>query len=145
MVQATPLEEHWIGIDLGTTNSCAAIFKKGDLIDMIQISDGGNTIPSYVTYKKKKNEILVGAPAKNAIIQELDNTVYDAKRLLGRQFEDSKIQQDIKNWNFKIIPGRLNKPKYMITQCNRDQTYQPEQVSAKILEKIKQSAEIQLQ
>ena len=67
-------------------------------------------MPSYVCFKKKDNKILVGEPAKKALNVELENTVYDAKRLIGRYFDEPSVTKDRKNWNFTIVEGANKKP-----------------------------------
>ena len=106
----------WVGIDLGTTNSCVAVYNKNeDRSTMIQITDGDTTIPSFVCFKPENNQVLSGKPAREAIIKYPDNTLYDAKRCIGRKFNDPKIQKDMNNWNFKLIDKR-GKPRFQIVQ-----------------------------
>ena len=76
--------------------------------------DGDTTIPSYVQYSRKENSVLIGLPAKRALIRDLDNTLYDAKRLIGIKYNDPKVLRDQKYWNFKIVEGKMKKPKFEI-------------------------------
>ena len=110
---AAEKKEVWLGIDLGTTNSCASYFEDGRC-EMIQMLEGKTTIPSYVQFKSKKNQILVGESAQKAINLELNNTIYDAKRLIGRYFDEDTVARDMKHWNFTVVKGRNNKPKFKV-------------------------------
>jgi len=80
----------WIGIDLGTTNSAVAIWRNGT-IEIIPIMDGGRTLSSIVAYKEDVNEVLVGHSAKNQLFRNLKNTIYDAKRMIGKKVDDEGI------------------------------------------------------
>ena len=97
-----------VGIDLGTTYSCIGVFKNGK-VDVITNETGARITPSVVSFTK--NERLVGEAAKSQIAKNYKNTVYDAKRLIGRTYDDPEVQRDIKLWPFKVIKGDNNKPK----------------------------------
>ena len=92
MVEPIPLqpdEQPWIGIDLGTTNTCVSLYNRNkNITEMIQIVEGGLTVPSIVTFKSDKSEIMVGKPAQQAMIKYYHNALYDAKRLIGRKYND---------------------------------------------------------
>lgn len=129
-------EEYWIGIDLGTCNSCAGVWMNEQVVILQNPEDGAVTTPSVVGYKEG-NEVMVGRSALNLGIKNPANTIYDAKRLLGRRFDDKDVTRDIALWPFKVIEGDEHRPKIVV---DGKELY-PEQISAKVLEKMKQCAE----
>lgn len=122
-----------IGIDLGTTNSCVAVIENG-IPKVIENSEGARTTPSIVAYA---NEILVGASAKRQAITNPKNTVYAAKRLIGRKFAEDAVQKDINLMPYKII---ANDNGDAWVQVNEDKLAPP-QISAEVLRKMKKTAE----
>ena len=127
-----------LGIDLGTTYSCIAIWRNGKA-DVIPNQETGTRItPSVVGFTKKDR--IVGEAAKNQAIRNYKNTVYDAKRLIGRDFDDPEVQKDIKLWPFKVIKGDNNKPKIEVEYKGKTESFYPEEISACILSKLKQIA-----
>ena len=128
-----------IGIDLGTTYSCVGVFKNGRV--EIMANDQGNRItPSYVAFMDN-SERLVGDAAKNQATINPENTVFDVKRLIGRNFSDKSVQADKKLVPYKIVSD-ANKPMVEITVGGKATKYAPEEVSAMILQKMKSTAEI---
>ena len=123
-----------IGIDLGTTNSCVAILE-GKTTKVIENSEGARTTPSIVAYTD--TEILVGQPAKRQAVTNAKNTIYAAKRLIGRRFDEPTIQRDLQTTPYKIVRSK-NGDAWIGAN---DQEYAPQQVSAEILRKIKKDAE----
>ena len=126
-----------IGIDLGTTNSCIAVLE-GNTAKVIENSEGARTTPSIVAYTD--TEILVGQPAKRQAVTNAKNTIYAAKRLVGRRFDEEAVQRDIKTTPYKIIKAK-NGDAWL--EAN-DQELAPQQVSAEVLRKIKKDAEAYL-
>ncbi|VDM34543.1 unnamed protein product [Hydatigera taeniaeformis] len=129
-----------IGIDLGTTFSCVGVFQDGR-VEIIANDQGFRTTPSYVAFTDK--ERLIGNAAKDQAFFNLTNTVYDSKRLIGRSFDDKEVQDDIKRWPFKVT-GVNGVPKIEVEHLGKPQSFVAEQISAMVLEKMKQTAEVYL-
>ena len=126
-----------IGIDLGTTYSCVGIYQHGK-VEIIANEMGNRTTPSYVAFND--SERLIGDAAKNQVAMNPQNTIFDAKRLIGRPFNDEKIQQDIKHWPFKVIDEN-GKPKIQIEFKGELKRFAPEEVSSMVLTKMREIAE----
>ncbi|AOZ52314.1 molecular chaperone DnaK [Chromobacterium vaccinii] len=124
-----------IGIDLGTTNSCVAVVEGGNP-KVIENAEGNRTTPSIIAYVED-GEILVGAPAKRQAVTNPKNTIYAAKRLIGRRFEDKEVQKDIDLMPFEILKAK-NGDAWVKA---RDQELAPPQISAEVLRKMKKAAE----
>ncbi|MDR2336156.1 MAG: molecular chaperone DnaK [Burkholderiaceae bacterium] len=124
-----------IGIDLGTTNSCVAIME-GNTTRVIENSEGARTTPSIVAYQED-GEILVGASAKRQAVTNPKNTIFAAKRLIGRKFDEKEVQKDIDLMPFKIIKADNGDAWVQV----RDQKLAPPQISAEVLRKMKKTAE----
>jgi L1 cell adhesion molecule like protein len=127
-----------IGIDLGTTYSAVAIYQN-DRVEVIANEHGNRTTPSYVAFTE--SERLIGDAAKNQASQNPKNTVFDAKRLIGRKFDDKHIQTDMVHWPFTLTSGSDNKPRINVDFKGEQKTYLPEEISAMVLTKMKQTAE----
>lgn len=123
-----------IGIDLGTTNSCVAIVENGST-KVIENSEGARTTPSIVAYTK--DEILVGASAKRQAVTNPRNTIYAAKRLIGRKFKEQAVQKDINLMPYKIVEAK-NGDAWVNAN---EQELAPPQISAEVLRKMKKTAE----
>ena len=129
-----------IGIDLGTTYSCVGAYINGN-VEIIANDLGERTTPSYVSFGE--SERLIGLAAKNAATSNPTNTVYDAKRMIGRDFSDPKIQDDAKHFSFKLV-DRNNKPKISVQYKGENKEFTPEEISAMVLTKMKETAEAYL-
>jgi len=129
-----------VGIDLGTTYSCVGVFQHGK-VEIIANDQGNRTTPSYVAFTD--TERLIGDPAKNQVAINPTNTIFDAKRLIGRKFEDSTVQADMKHWPFTVVDN-ATKPKLQVEYQNETKTFTPEEISAMILTKMKETAEAYL-
>ena len=130
-----------IGLDLGTTYSCIGVFKHGR-VDIIANDMGNRTTPSVVAFTD--DERLVGDAAKNQSSMNPTNTVYDAKRLIGRKFDEPVVQKDISHWGFKVINDGNNKPKFEVQFKGETKQFYPEEISAMVIGKMKEVAECQL-
>merc|ERR1711904_430401 len=136
-----------IGIDLGTTYSCVGIWQN-DRVEIIANDQGNRTTPSYVGFTD--TERLIGDAAKNAAAMNPKNTVFDAKRLIGRKFDEqtnaasSWIKTDMKHWPFGVISGPNSKPLIQVESKRETKTFAPEEISAMILTKMKETAETYL-
>jgi len=132
-----------IGIDLGTTYSCVGVFKNGR-VEIIANDQGNRITPSYVAFTAE-GERLVGDAAKNQLTSNPENTVFDAKRLIGRDWSDKAVQNDIKFYPFKVVE-KSSKPYVKVeTGADKgDKTFAPEEISAMVLGKMKETAEAYL-
>ncbi len=126
-----------IGIDLGTTYSCVGVWKNGQC-EIIANDQGVRTTPSYVAFTD--TERLIGNSAKNQCSQNPENTIFDAKRLIGRNFNDNSTQSDIKHFPFKVIE-KNNKPLIQAEYKGELKDFQPEEISSMVLIKMKEIAE----
>lgn len=129
-----------IGIDLGTTYSCVGVFQHGK-VEIIANDQGNRTTPSYVAFTD--TERLIGDAAKNQVAMNPTNTVFDAKRLIGRKFEDPTVQADMKHWSFKVV-SEGGKPKIQVEYKGEVKTFFPEEISSMVLTKMKETAEAYL-
>ena len=127
----------FIGIDLGTTYSCVAVLSNNN-VDIIANEQGNRTTPSYVAFTE--TERLIGQSAKNQCSMNATNTIFDAKRLIGRKFNDNIVQNDISLWPFKVIPQN-GKPLIEVEYQGEKKTFSAEEVSAMVLTKMKKIAE----
>ena len=127
-----------IGIDLGTTYSCVGVWQNGN-VEIIANDQGNRTTPSYVAFND--NERLIGNAAKSQSAQNPSNTVYDAKRLIGKIFTDPKIQNDIKHYSYDVVSNNENKPVIKVDYKGEKKIFQPEEISSMVLTKMKETAE----
>ncbi len=127
-----------IGIDLGTTYSCVGVCRD-DKVEIIPNELGNRKIPSCVAFTD--TERLIGDEAKYQMDKNPENTVYDAKRLIGRKFNDNVVQSDMKSWPFKVVEGVDEKPMIVVNFKGKEEKFSPEQISSMVLSKIKETAE----
>ena len=130
-----------VGIDLGTTYSCVGVWQN-DRVEIIANDQGNRTTPSYVAFNE--TERLIGDAAKNQVAMNAFNTVFDAKRLIGRKFTDSAVQSDMKHWPFKVTSGVGGKPTIHVQYRGEEKTFAAEEISSMVLIKMKEIAEAYL-
>ncbi|KAG7808573.1 hypothetical protein KL921_003655 [Ogataea angusta] len=126
-----------VGIDLGTTYSCVAHFVN-DRVEIIANDQGNRTTPSFVAFTD--TERLIGDAAKNQAAMNPANTVFDAKRLIGRKFDDPEVQTDIKHFPFKVVE-KSGKPHIQVEFKGETKVFTPEEISSMVLTKMKETAE----
>nr|UXY87317.1 heat shock protein 70KD [Cryptomonas sp.] len=135
---AVQYENLSVGIDLGTTYSCVGVWQH-DRVEIIANDQGNRTTPSYVAFTE--TERLIGDAAKNQVAMNPHNTVFDAKRLIGRRFQDPAVQDDIKHFPFKVICKDGDKPAIEVKFKGESKVFAPEEISAMVLMKMKEVAE----
>jgi L1 cell adhesion molecule like protein len=131
-----------IGIDLGTTTSCVAVWI-GDRVEVIpDHQTGSRIIPSYVSFTNE--EKLVGDASKNVSTMYPKSTLYDIKRLIGRKYDDTHVQEDKKLWSFDVNADENNKPIINVDYKGENKRFYPEEISAMVLTRLKETAEAYL-
>jgi len=130
-----------VGMDIGTTHSCVGVWRNGKC-EIIASDTGSRTTPSYVAFTD--TERLIGESARNQAAANPKNTVYDAKRLIGRDFNDANVQADMKLWPFKVTPDAKGKPIIEVSSMGETTTFHPEEISSMVITKMKEVAETYL-
>jgi heat shock 70kDa protein 1/2/6/8 len=130
-----------VGIDLGTTYSCVGVWQNNK-VEIIANDQGNRTTPSYVAFTD--TERLVGDAAKNQVAMNATNTIFDAKRLIGRKVTDTVVQNDMKHWPFKVVGGPGGKPMVQVKFKGETKQFAPEEISSMVLMKMKEIAEAYL-
>ena len=125
-----------VGIDLGTTYSCVGIWQN-DRVEIIANDQGQRTTPSYVAFTD--SERLIGDAAKNQVAMNPENTVFDAKRMIGRKFNE--IKNELRHWPFKVTSGAQDKPVIEVNYMKEVKQFSPEEISSMVLVKMKDIAE----
>eukprot|EP00624_Nannochloropsis_granulata_P004832 evm.model.NODE_34250_length_32101_cov_40.533970.7 len=138
---ASAVDGESVGIDLGTTYSCVGVWQN-DRVEIIANDQGNRTTPSYVAFTE--SERLIGDAAKNQVAMNASNTVFDAKRLIGRRFSDPVVQADMKHWPFTVVQGPGGKPLIQVTFKGETKTFAPEEISSMVLIKMREIAEAYL-
>ncbi|XP_054947080.1 LOW QUALITY PROTEIN: heat shock cognate 71 kDa protein-like [Physeter macrocephalus] len=129
------------GIDLGTTYSCVGVFQHGK-VEIIANDQGNRTTPSYAAFTDTER-LLIGDAAKNQVAMNPTNTVFDAKRPIGRRFDDAVVQSDMTHWPFMVV-NDAGRPKVQVEYKGETKSFYPEEVSSVILTKMKEIAEAYL-
>jgi L1 cell adhesion molecule like protein len=130
-----------IGIDLGTTTSCVGVWQN-DRVEIIANDQGNRTTPSFVGFSG--DERLIGDAAKSQAAGNPQNTVYEAKRLIGRRWDEPSVQRDLKQLSYKVIKGQDNKPEVEVEFKGETKHMRPEEIGAAVLQKMKLTAEAYL-
>jgi heat shock protein 1/8 len=118
------------GYDIGTTYSCSGIWRN-NRVEIIANDQGNRTTPSYVAFTD--TERLIGDAAKNQAAMNPKNTIYDAKRLIGRKFSDPVVQQDMKLWPFKVIDDGTDRPQIVVQYKCKENKFYAEEISAMVI------------
>jgi heat shock protein 5 len=129
-----------VGIDLGTTYSCVGVWKDG-AVQIIANELGNRITPSIVSFDPKSSERLIGDAAKNQLEQNPENTIYTIKRLIGRKFSDETVQKDKKLLSYSVVADKENKPRVQVKFNGETKTFSAEEISAMVLQKMKEIAE----
>ncbi|MED6156160.1 70-kilodalton heat shock protein [Stylosanthes scabra] len=133
-------EGHAVGIDLGTTYSCVAVWQEQQCrVEIIHNDQGNRTTPSSVAFTE--NQRLIGDAAKNQAAANPTNTVFDAKRLIGRKYSDPIVKNDILMWPFKVTAGADDKPMIVVTYKDQEKHFSAEEISSMVLTKMQEIAE----
>ncbi len=136
--QAPATSKTVIGIDLGTTYSCVGVWQN-DRVEIIASDTGNRTVPSMVSFTD--TERIIGDAAKSAAAAFPRSTVFDAKRMIGREFKDPHLQADMKHFPYDVIDDGKGRPQIVVETKDGQKKFYPEEVSAMVLQKMKAIAE----
>ncbi|KAI9137378.1 heat shock protein Hsp70-3 [Paraphysoderma sedebokerense] len=128
-----------IGIDLGTTYSCVAVMNENGQVEVIANEQGNRTTPSYVAFTE--TERLIGDAAKNQAAMNPTNTVFDAKRLIGRRINEESVKKDMALWPFTVIDDGMGNPVIQVSYLGESKTFTPQEISSMVLTKMREIAE----
>ena len=131
-------KEECIGIDLGTTYSCVGVWQN-NRVEIIANDQGNRTTPSYVAFTSE--ERIIGDAAKNQVAMNCENTVFDAKRLIGRKFTDELVQKDMKHWPFVVKADKSDKP-IIEVEYKGAKEFSAEEISSMVLIKMKKQPNV---
>uniref|UniRef100_A0A0E0R548 Uncharacterized protein n=1 Tax=Oryza rufipogon TaxID=4529 RepID=A0A0E0R548_ORYRU len=132
-----------VGIDLGTTYSCVAVWRH-DRGEVIANDQGNRLTPSCVAFAADDDESFVGDAAFNQAALNPTNTIFEVKRLIGRRFSDDSVQKDIKLWPFKVVAGQEDRPMIVVRHGGKERQFMPEEISSMVLAKMRETAEVYL-
>jgi len=130
-----------IGIDLGTTYSCVGVWRN-DRVEIVPNDQGNRTTPSFVAFTE--GERLTGDAAKKQVARNPENTVFDAKRLIGRRFTDPVVQADMRLWPFRVVAGPGDKPQILVSYKTQEKRFYAEEISSMVLSYLRETAEAYL-
>eukprot|EP00931_Biecheleriopsis_adriatica_P021375 TRINITY_DN1398_c0_g1_i1.p1 TRINITY_DN1398_c0_g1~~TRINITY_DN1398_c0_g1_i1.p1 ORF type:complete len:813 (-),score=203.93 TRINITY_DN1398_c0_g1_i1:152-2554(-) len=132
-----------LGIDLGTTYSCVAVFQDGE-VKVLADDEGRLTVPSYVAFDQASGERLIGDRAKTQASKNIDNTFFDVKRILGQRMHDEAVRKEVKRLPFTVVAGSNNEPMIQASVNGNSRKFAPEEISAAVLGEMKRIAEARL-
>ncbi|EAY80235.1 hypothetical protein OsI_35412 [Oryza sativa Indica Group] len=132
-----------VGIDLGTTYSCVAVWRH-DRGEVIANDQGNRLTPSCVAFTADDDDSFVGDAAFNQSALNPTNTIFEVKRLIGRRFSDDSVQKDIKLWPFKVVAGQEDRPMIVVRHEGEERQFMPEEISSMVLAKMRETAEVYL-
>lgn len=136
--ESPPLGDCAIGIDLGTTYSCVGVWQDGR-VEIIANESGHRTTPSCIAFSVDGK--VVGDAARNRVHDNPTNTIFDAKRLIGRKFTDLMVQADMRFWPFRVVAGATGRPEVAVSYMGEEKQFTPEELSAMVLVKMRETAE----
>lgn len=131
------------GVDLGTTNSCSAVFIDNKVEVVAHTSTGNRTVPSWVAFNPETGERLIGEAAKNQVVSNPENTIFDAKRFIGRTWDDPVVQKNKDHLTCKMV-GLNNKPHFEVTIKGEKKLFTPEEISSMVMGEMKMITEAYL-
>ena len=131
------------GVDLGTTNSCAAVFQDNKVEVIAHTSTGNRTVPSWVAFNPETGERLIGDAAKSQVVSNPENTIFDAKRFIGRTFDDPVVQKNKSHLTCNLVDVN-NKPHFEVTIKGEKKLFTPEEISSMVMGEMKMITEAYL-
>ena len=129
-----------VGIDLGTTFSCVGLWKNNQ-VEIVAFDNGAHIMPSMVAFNPNSSERLIGMAAFNKAAGNAKNTIFDAKRLIGRKIDDKEVIEDMKLYPFAVVGDGEKRPLIEVTFNQEKKKFRPEEISAMVLGQIKKNVE----